>query len=302
MTVLKSHPEWSEALLALRSELDIPDRIYRRLGPLMGPGLGRLFFRDWIRQDAADPEFMPDPFDDTGDPVWFRIDGWPEQGGSMDDILRRKWGYRARLWMIWHSPEVWRVIDWLIFSVETGQTWLDNLDDAGEPKKLVKCGSLDRMVHEAYKGLQRRDDNPDIVLDPDDEQMITDLGSGHAMIELVSGKAIRREGVRMRNCLCTGDYHLLPEHIERRYRLFSIRDPAGKPRATIEVMGSRVRQFRGPYNGNPNPVVVELVSAAAAELGWGGLIEAALGLAQEVPLGGPDIQGEEQEPAARQPR
>lgn len=288
MSSPRSHPEWSEALAAFIRELDIPDRQLLPVHNLIGPGLGRVFVKLWLKQDRVDPEIMRDPFDRSDDPRWYQIDGWPNQGGSGEEILRRKWERRASLYVRWHGIEIWHILDWLIYSQAMNVPWITNVDERGEPKKLTKCGSLDALVHEADKGFRLRllmptwHLNGDDVEAPvaaevsvDDETEIADLGVDHTLVELLSPRALRVEGGRMRHCIGHGgyDYRLR----DPGYRYFSVRDPNGMPLATLELKGDLVRQFRGPANDDPLPVVADLLSRYAAENGWQGYEEAAIG-------------------------
>ncbi len=282
----RSHPEWNEALVAFVRELDIPDRQLLPVRSLIGPGLGRVFVKSWIEQDKIDPEIMRDPFDRSDDPRWYQIDGWPIRGGSKEEILRRKWERRAGLYVRWHGIEIWHVLDWLIYSQATNAPWTANVDERGEPKKLMKCGSLDALVHEADKGFRLRPRsghlNGDDVKIPvaagassDDETEIADLGVDHTLVELLTPRALRAEGGRMRHCIGHGSYDDRVRDPE--YRYLSVRDPNGVPLATLELKGRVVRQFRGPVNDDPLPAVTDLLSRYAAENGWQGYEDAAIG-------------------------
>lgn len=182
-----NHPEYREAVFRLSCALDIPDRVFVPIRELIGCSLGRIFWLDWLKQDAVDTEWMPTPGDHV-DPEWHRIDGWPEQG---DGHIYRKWSRRAALWMQWHSVDAWHVCDWLITAVADEHPWLVNVDDDGFPKKIMKCSNLERLVHEASKGLRQRNIR-DIILGPEDETFVYDLGAGHTLVQLLSRAALRR--------------------------------------------------------------------------------------------------------------
>lgn len=255
------HPEYREAVLHLSCELDIPDRVFVPIRNLIGCSLGRIFWLDWRKQDAVDPEWMPTP-GDHADPEWHRIDGWPEKG---DGHISRKWRRRADLWMQWHSVDAWHVCDWLITAVSDAHPWLANVDDNGFPKKLIKCGSLKRLVHEATKGLRQRNVQ-DIILGPEDETFVYDLGAGHTLVQLLSRAALRKEGLRMRHCIGSGGYDALLD--DPGTGMYSVRNQNGKPKATLELRDGFVRQFRGPANAEPSTAVKDLVAGAEAAFGW----------------------------------
>lgn len=262
--------EYPIARQKLICELDVPDRILWPIKDLVGCSIVRLFFKDWVQQDAVDPEWMRVVLEHGGE-EWYRIDGWPEQEG---DVVRRKWSRRAALWIGWNSVQINHILDWLIIAQSDGHAWLGNLDDTGHPKKLMKCDSLPRLFHEANKGLPVRK-AADATLGPEDEMFLFDLGAGHTLVELLSPMALRKEGNIMQHCLRFGgyDWHLA----EADRHLYSVRDPDGAPLATIEIHGSAIRQFRGPKNADPTPAVLDLVSGIAADCGWLGLEEAAQG-------------------------
>ncbi len=255
------HPEYQQAVFHLAHELDMPDRVLGPIRSLVDCSLGRIFWIDWAKQDAQDSEWMPTPGDHE-DPEWHRIDGWPELG---DGAAHRKWSRRAQLWMQWHSVDAWHVCDWLITAVADGHPWLANVDANGHPKKLMKCGSLDRLVHEATKGLRQRNLR-EIILGPEDEAFVCDLGAGHTLVQLFSPAALRKEGLLMHHCVGQGAYDDLLGDPDVGF--FSVRTENGKPLATLEIRGGYIRQFRGPTNIEPSDAVKDLVAPAIEAFGW----------------------------------
>lgn len=268
------HPEWPDALGSLIGEIDLSNNNRLLIQDLIGPSLGKVFWTEWKAQDAIDDEIMHDPAGGE-DPAWWQIDGISAKGGSPEQISCRKWQQRARLWMQFVGPHVWHVADWLIVSRQTNQVWLANLDADGIPKKLRKCRRLDDLVREADKGLRNRRSAAAIRLGPEDEVIVADLGVSHVLVELKTPRALRREGQRMHHCIGHGSYDGRLDDAD--FRLLSVRDPNGKPLATLELSGHVVRQFRGACNADPSSAVIDLVSAVADEWGWLGLAEAADG-------------------------
>ena len=253
--------EFEVAVLHLRGQLDIPDRTLAPIRNLVDCSLGRLFWKDWCDQDARDAEWMPTP-GDHDDPQWHRIDGWPEQG---EGHVHRKWSRRADLWLRWHSVDAWHVLDWLVTAQSDGHPWIANVDQHGHPKKLMKCHTLDRLVHEATKGLRQRNINA-IVLGPGDESFVHDLGAGHTLVRLLSRSSLRLEGLRMHHCLGHGGYDQLLGDPDCGF--YSVRDRDGKPIATIEIEGGYIRQFCGPANNTPADAVTALACGAFDAFGW----------------------------------
>ncbi|MFQ6238215.1 PcfJ domain-containing protein [Sinorhizobium meliloti] len=261
MTSRYDHPEYCESVFHLICALDIPDRVLMPIRNLVGCSLGRIFWLDWLRQDSRDAEWMPTPGDHE-DPEWHRIDGWPERG---DGAKSRKWNRRAALWMQWNSIDAWHVCDWLITATAEGHPWLANVDAAGHPKKLMKCGSLERLVFEATKGLRQRNLR-DIILGPEDENFVLDLGAGHTLVQLLSRASLRKEGLHMHHCIGHGGYDELLDDPDVGF--YSVRTLDGKPIATIEIRDSYIRQYRGPANAEPSDAVKELVAVAIDAFGW----------------------------------
>lgn len=261
------------AFTALLREHDLNNRNFR-VGRLFAASACRAFWSDWKKWDADDPDGI---IDGAGD--YHRTDGFPELGGSEDVILRRKWACRAALWTGWYYHEVSHVKDWLHVSVAADADWLSNVDAFGNPKKLMKCGSIDRLSAEATKwfdaidhrnrssGSQR---NP-IELGPKDETLECDLGAGYRLVRLLTPRALDRESRLMGHCIGHGSYdHLLADPS---VKLLSVRDEDFKPRATLDVRSVNAReylvQFRGHRNAKPEEHLVDLVSP----LGYGSIRE-----------------------------
>ncbi|MDQ0318986.1 hypothetical protein QO002_001124 [Pararhizobium capsulatum DSM 1112] len=264
------NPEYAIARRELVFELDVPGRIFYPVRHLVECSLVRVFYAHWLRQDAIDPEWLH-VIEQHGGEEWQRIDGWPEQGG---DFVRRKWSRRAQLWVGWNSAPVRHVFDWLQNAQTEGHAWLGNLGPDGYPKKIMKCGSLQRLVHEANKGFQARK-VADVALGPDDEALVADLGASHILVELLSPLALRKEGSGMRHFIGHGGYDWLLGKADR--HVYSVRDPDGAPLATLEVHDRVVRQFRAELNEHPSAAVIDLVSSIVDAWGWLGLEDAARG-------------------------
>lgn len=258
------HPEYREAIHHLVCELDMPDHILMPIRHLVGLSLGRIFWLDWLKSDAVDPEWIPTPGDHE-DPPWHRVDGCPEQGGN---YVYRKWSRRAQLWMQWNSIDAWHVTDWLVTAVAAEHAWLAKVDNKGCPKKLMKCGSLERLVFEATKGLRERNVKlaREVVLGLEDERFVADLGAGHTLVRLSSRAALRKEGLLMQHCIGQGGYDELLD--DPNFKFLSVRDPDGKPLATLEIRGGFIRQFRAAGNADPSDAVKDLVAGAADAFGW----------------------------------
>lgn len=295
MSKLMSHLEFAIASRQFIRDMDVPAQVQMALTPLIVCSLARVNFKFWLEQDARDPEWIADP-DDGIDPMWFRIDGWPERGGSAEEVLARKWSERVGLFRRWYGIDVWHVIDWLTVAECQNHSWLYRLGDDGYPVKLTKCGDLDRLVVEATKGLRDRNATigGEIILPAGSEKWIADLGAGFSLVQLHTPTALRREGIRMHNCLKQGDYGR--KLIDQSFSYFSVRGPGDIPHGTIELHLDRVMQFAGPCNTSPSPSVFDLVSEVTANLGWQCLADANKGLPEYL-----DDQVDEEAPSAPAP-
>lgn len=271
----KRHPEYSEAARYLRAGLDLSNADLYLIGDLLGPSLVRIHWTFWVEQDRWNPEFVYDPADiahGASDPAWFQTDGWPSQGGSHEDIARRKWQRRADLWLQFYRGHAWHILDWLLYARQQDAAWLKNLDAGGHPKKLMKCRDLGALLAEADKGLRTRPKaGGDIMLGINDEVFVADLGASHTLVELLSPRALRKEGNRMHNCLRNGDYDC---RIGELFKYYSVRDPDGTPLATLEVQIGHVLQFAGSLNNAPSEAIFDLMVPYAEKEGWHGLHEA----------------------------
>jgi len=258
------HPEYHAAERALLAELDLADRVMIPIRGLVECSLGRIFWHEWLRSDAKNSKWVATP-GDHDEPELHRIDGWPEYGAG---TVERKWSRRARLWMSWYSIDAWHVCDWLVNAVSDGESWVSNQDINGCPKKLMKCGSLKQLTQEATKGLRQRNAQAahDIVLGPNDEHFVSDLGGGHTLVRLCSSLALRREGSIMHHCIGHGGYDLHLDDPD--VLLVSVRNTDGHPLATLEIQSGFIRQFRGVANSEPSTAVKDLVAGAIHQFGW----------------------------------
>lgn len=142
----------------------------------------------------------------------------------------------------------YRVRDWVRSAVANNADWLSNVDERGCPRKLAKCASLEAMVAEADKQMKK-----DISRSgPPTESYGTpyaDHGGPFCMVRLNSPAALDYESSHMRHCIGNGGYDRFigrEDHL-----LLSLRDRAGQPHLTIEVVDKKVVQFQGKANSIP---------------------------------------------------
>lgn len=202
-------------------------------------------------------------------------------GGAMPPERPRKivletWKARIEAWTRVNEYELICIVDWLVASCAQPLPWIENLDELGRPKKLMKCGGLSDLAYEANKWAFRRDAAlSNIRLGPHDERHEMDLGGGLTLVRMMTPAALDVEGARMQHCIGKGGYDIRL-HDDYGCRYYSVRSADGEPVATIEVCDEYVedvsrgviRQLQGPRNSHPDPVVVARVVEAMPDMNW----------------------------------
>ncbi|MCJ9751415.1 hypothetical protein MOV61_11895 [Neorhizobium sp. BETTINA12A] len=149
-----------------------------------------------------------------------------------------------------------------------------NLDDHGCPKKLMKCGTIKRLLHEADKGERRKQRQPlphYLTLTSADERHQIDLGAGYSLVRLLSPAAFDVEGAEMAHCIGRGSYD--EDLLVGGHEFYSVRHEDGGRRATIQIVPKeidgqvygQIRQFVGFANEVPEPHIVDLVNGVMTD-------------------------------------
>lgn len=184
---------------------------------------------------------------------------------------------RRRIEDGWYDPtptnaEVAHIVDWLRADLLTSAPWLENIDERGRPRKLLKCRNVDDLMREADKSMDRRNGGPRAkALGPDDEAVVADLGRGYTLVRMLTPEALDVESERMHHCVGHGSYDgLLASGWGR---LLSVRNRKGRPVATIELREEgngfwSIRQLEGRHNRRPAPEVMDVLRAYAVERDW----------------------------------
>lgn len=171
------------------------------------------------------------------------------------------------------SSRLLHISDWLIASHANNEAWLRNVDDKGRPKKLMKFSTVEQIMVEADKAMMKAAQQcRDIVLDASQERIIAQLEDGFTMVELLSPKALDRESSYMQHCIGNGGYDHKVGTVHFGY--LSLRDPANKPHATIELMADEmgkwhIMQLQGKQNKFPLQRYVELIVPFIRERDYG---------------------------------
>lgn len=173
---------------------------------------------------------------------------------------------------------VQHIVDWLTADFLAGTDWIDRVDAQGRPLKLMKCGSVEQLLHEADKAMKRRLQGRSRALKEGDESLAAELADGYTVVRLLTPAALDVESDRMRHCVGHGAYDADVE--AGRSEIYSLRDPEGRPLVTIEaeadlierrsfVKGRLVRQnfaasrtleqVRGPANAKPEPETMHVL-------------------------------------------
>ncbi|MCS4089753.1 PcfJ domain-containing protein [Rhizobium sp. BK176] len=205
-------------------------------------------------------------------------------GFSVGRLLLRE-GLHWRLKAESHRLDVMHVSDWLRTAVAETAGWLAKLDEHGRPKKLMKFGTFREMRSEADRAMRIAIQKQGRVeIDPDHERLHMELADGYAMVEMLTPQALDRESSLMQHCIGNGgyDYDITGD----KFLLLSLRDPFGKPHATLRVNREKasVVEFQGKQNEPPADrymvYIKEFLRAAKLGLGRGG--EQRLGMIQDV--------------------
>lgn len=166
-------------------------------------------------------------------------------------------------------PDACHVRDWLKSSITSNARWLSNVDEAGRPKKLLKCSTLKALVDEADKSMLREAGRlSKRPLVEGHETVEYELPDGWTIVRMLTPEALDRESAIMQHCVGQGSYDHKIKGIDKKDGIFSLRDPAGKPHATLEVFCGHVEQLQGKQNAVPLQNYVDMV---VRYLEWAGI-------------------------------
>lgn len=201
----------------------------------------------------------------------------PYTGRRTFEALQWRWVSLAQEYLETNANNITHICDWLTTAHFEAHPWLLRPDDLGRPLKLMKCGSLERLVHEANKAesrLHQKGLPHFMALTSHDEVFVTDLGAGYTLVQLLSPDALDVESDRMRHCIGHGAYD--ENLILGGFRYYSVRDEYGAARATLEIVPrvvdgvvyGQLKQFRGRRNAAPEPHVADLIAGVMDGMRW----------------------------------
>jgi hypothetical protein len=230
--------------------------------------VGRIALRHFRELDAVDPNFV----------IW--NDERIAIGGQSDPKHRSFTGDRFRAhqratYFVRRFGSMTRhIVDWLTVAVRDNHAWLENVDDRGRPKKLLKSGSVKALFDEAEKQLARVAQQQSAQVDTTsaltsrDIKWTASLGDDLHLVQLLSTAALDEETADMGHCIGLGAYDSKVEGDQRRYSYWSVRNNDGVALATLEVRERVVRQLSGRGNGHAPRHVKEAVERYMESVGW----------------------------------
>jgi len=137
------------------------------------------------------------------------------------------------------------IVDWLKAAKINNEPWLQNLDDMGRIKKLMKFSSLTQIHAEADKAMRiKAQQSIGATVSAGEERLIKVLEDGYHIVQMLTPTALDRES--------------------------ALRDKMGKPHATLEIHDDLVVQLQGKQNKSPAPKYFDLIIPYLKDrkLGW----------------------------------
>lgn len=143
------------------------------------------------------------------------------------------------------------IADWIVVDVKADAEWLQNTDDLGRAKKLLKFANVSQITQEADKAMLKANQRlGSIKLVDGDEEFFDHLSDGYYLVKLKTPAALDRESAVMQHCVGQGAYD--NELVKEGFMILSMRDPYGKPHATLEINGFiSIYQIQGKQNTIP---------------------------------------------------
>lgn len=162
----------------------------------------------------------------------------------------------------WHgicrNEEIGHVADWLKAAVVNEAAWLGNVDEHGRPLKLLKFGTMNRLLKEADRSMRIEAQKlRGVKLKGGDEVLHVELPNGLYLVRLLTTAALDWESSEMQHCIGNGGYDDLlgdDDHL-----FLSLRDKHGKPHVTLEIEDGVITQLQGKQNKLPVPKYIDIL-------------------------------------------
>lgn len=169
---------------------------------------------------------------------------------SLGRVLNRAAKAGSNWRVLCNDSQAKHIADWLIADVKANAEWLQNTDDLGRAKKLLKFATVEQITKEADKAMLKANQKLGVIkLVDGDEEFFDHLSDGYYLVKLKTPAALDRESAEMQHCVGQGAYDELLENPD--YMILSMRDPFGKPHATLEIENETIVQLQGKQNKPP---------------------------------------------------
>ncbi|WP_162950172.1 PcfJ domain-containing protein [Rhizobium jaguaris] len=148
------------------------------------------------------------------------------------------------------DQDIERVVEWLHDAVFHEAYWLQKVDEANRPKKIMKCASIEQLLVEVAKTERQSGRKLGPPAACSGEECIAELDDGYTIVRLVTVEALDWEGLRMDHCLGCGRYDYCLQSPGSAF--LSLRDRFGRPHVTMSVVnGKYVIAMQGKGNRPP---------------------------------------------------
>lgn len=149
--------------------------------------------------------------------------------------------------------------DWLWASVKENEPWMQNKDEKGRPKKLMKFGSMEQIIKEADKAMKIANQKMgQVTLVEGEEELVYAFDDGYSIVRMLTTTSLDRESSQMQHCIGQGAYD--DKLNNSRYQYLSLRDRFGKPHVTFEIIDGVVDQMQGKQNTFPETRYVDVLT------------------------------------------
>jgi hypothetical protein len=172
-------------------------------------------------------------------------------------------------------------VDWLRAALANNAPWLSNLDEKGCPKKLLKFSSVAAMTAEIDRDIlraARRNGAPSDGGEGTETYM--DLGEGWRLVRLLTSRALDFESSIMQHCIGNGGYDAFLDASNTVF--LSLRDPHGKPHATVSVVGGKIEELSGKQNEIPQERYLKRLAPLFKSLGETAYLDGSYGIVEDI--------------------
>lgn len=159
---------------------------------------------------------------------------------------------------------------WLRDCLANKEDWLSKTDPKGRPTKLLKIGSLQQAYNmvEKYEQQVQSSNAPALRADISgkDVETVEQLTDDICVVQLLSEKALDREGRYLGHCVGCGKYDKGLH--EKKYSFYSFRDKKNRPLMTLQVdyLSKRFIQCRTAGNKRAHGALLDHLNTFAQQM------------------------------------